>query len=116
MVDETNAQVDLLESAVLGSTADSTTLATLMNTQTVDISIDVAASAIIHTLAVILSCLSTSNPQNKASDKSTSPRPGLDAFNSRINDIIRSANNSAVYLKFANRRVRRVNICIRCTF
>ena len=88
MVEETNSKADVLESAALGSTADSTTLANLMNSETVDITIDVVASALVHTLAVILSCLSTSNPQNKASEKS-SLRPGLDAFNSRTSDTIR---------------------------
>ncbi|XP_067932138.1 S phase cyclin A-associated protein in the endoplasmic reticulum-like [Watersipora subatra] len=90
MVDETNSKLDVIESAALGSTADSTTLANLINNNTIDITIDVVASSLVHTLAVILSCLSTSNPQSKASDKSSSSqRPGLDAFNSRISDTIR---------------------------
>ena len=90
MVDETNSKLDVIESAALGSTADSTTLANLINNNTIDIIIDVVASSLVHTLAVILSCLSTSNPQSKASDKSSSSqRPGLDAFNSRISDTIR---------------------------
>jgi len=91
MVDETKSNVEVTESATLGSTTDSATLANLMaqSCDTVDVTIDPTATALIHTLAVVLSSLSTSN-QSRSSDKtSSSPRPGLDAFTSRANDVIR---------------------------
>lgn len=89
MVVESTENEKLLE-ATLGSTTDSTTLANLMNhsREPIELNIDPISTSLIHTLAVILSCLSSpNNPQNRGSEKST--RPGLDAFNSRVNDVIR---------------------------
>ena len=100
MVVETTENDRLLE-ATLGSTTDSTTLANLMNhsREEPQLNIDPVSTSLIHTLAVILSCLSSpNNPQNRGSEKSS--RPGLDAFNSRINDVIRSADMS-IYTSMA---------------
>jgi len=81
-------QNDAMDAALSG-TIDSTTLTALLNNREDDgrISIDPCASALAHTVSVILTCLATS-PQSKASDKFTE-RPGTDAFISRTNDVIR---------------------------
>lgn len=93
MAAETDESDVLLESA-LGNTTDSTTLAMLINhsQETISLNIDPVSTSLVHTLAVILSCLSSpTNPQNRGSDKTSpsSTRPGLDTFTSRISDVIR---------------------------
>lgn len=75
------------ETFLSGSTSDSATLsALLVQDQCVpeELDIDACVTALVHTLSIIFSCLT----QMKVSEK-TSVRPGMDAFTSRVNDVIR---------------------------
>lgn len=71
---------DCSESA-LGSTYDSLTATVVEQV----INIDSVVTALVHTLAAILSCLT----QSRVNSTKSTVRPGVDAFTNRVTDVIR---------------------------